>query len=217
MELHHDLKIESRIVNFLTKKLKFLNSKYIQKIIAITQGVKDEYVKKKIIFKSKIIVLPSGSSIKKSFYFSNKKKFFKIGYFGSLYKSRCLDLIYKLSKIDSKNQYHIYGDFSKIKKMKFKKSIKNIYAHDYLPYRDVPKNLCKMDVLLMPYVSSITVAGDVGNITKFTSPLKLFDYLSAGKIIMCSDLDILKEIIKENKNAIFIKNFKNAFAWKKKL
>ena len=29
----------------------------------------------------------------------------------------------------------------------------------------------------MPYVSSITVAGNIGDITKFTSPLKLFDYL----------------------------------------
>ena len=66
----------------------------------------------------------------------------------------------------------------------------------------------------MPYVSTVTAAGDVGNITKYTSPLKLFDYLSAGRVIICSNLDVLKEILSENKNAIFIKNFKNAFAWK---
>jgi len=57
----------------------------------------------------------------------------------------------------------------------------------------------------MPYTSSITVAGNVGDITKFTSPLKLFDYLSVGKIIMCSDFDVLKEAINEKRNAIFIK------------
>ena len=61
----------------------------------------------------------------------------------------------------------------------------------------------------MPYTSSITVAGNVGDITKFTSPLKLFDYLSVGKIIMCSDFDVLKEAINEKRNAIFIKNFTN--------
>ena len=44
------------------------------------------------------------------------------------------------------------------------------------------------------YVSDITVAGDVGDITKFTSPLKLFDYLSAGKIIICSDYKVLKRL-----------------------
>ena len=49
MELHHDLSMESRIVRFLATKFKFLNSKYIKKVVAITKGVKNEYIKKKII------------------------------------------------------------------------------------------------------------------------------------------------------------------------
>jgi glycosyltransferase involved in cell wall biosynthesis len=217
MELHQDLNIESRIVNFLTKKLKFLNSKYVKKIVAITEGVKNEYVKKNIILENKITVLPSGSSVKSKFYFLNKKKFFNIGYFGSLYRSRGLNLIKKLAKIDNKNQYHLYGDLYKINNFKFTNTSNNIHLHNHIPYKDIPKNLSKMDILLMPYVSNVTIAGDVGDITRFTSPLKLFDYLSAGKIIMCSDLDVLKEIIKDNKNAIFIKNFKNIFSWKKEI
>ena len=74
-----------------------------------------------------------------------------------------------------------------------------------------------MDLLLIPYTSSITVAGDVGDISKYTSPLKLFDYLSVGRPIMCSNFDVLREIITENKNAIFVKNYQNAFAWKKEI
>ena len=74
-----------------------------------------------------------------------------------------------------------------------------------------------MDLLLMPYTSSITVAGDVGDISKYTSPLKLFDYLSVGRPIMCSNFNVLKEIITENKNAIFVKNYHNVFAWKKEI
>ena len=69
----------------------------------------------------------------------------------------------------------------------------------------------------MPYVSSITAAGDVGDNTKFTSPLKLFDYLSVGKIILCSDFQVLKEVIDDKKNAIFIKNYKNIFSWKNEI
>ena len=217
MELHHDLVIESRIVRFLVKNFKFLNSKHIKKIVAITKGVKDEYVNKKIINENKIIILPSGSSIKKRFEFSNKKKFFKIGYFGSLYKSRGLDLIRRLAKIDNKNEYYLYGNFDKLNNFKFKNSIKNLHLKNYVPYKDIPKNLSKMDILLMPYVSSITAAGDVGDNTKFTSPLKLFDYLSVGKIILCSDFQVLKEVIDDKKNAIFIKNFKNIFSWKNEI
>ena len=214
MELHHDLAIESRIVRFLVKNFKFLNSKYLEKIVAITKGVKDEYVDKKIINENKILILPSGSSIKKKFEFLINKNFFNIGYFGSLYKSRGLDLIVKLAKIDNKNQYFIYGDFNKINNFKLKNSIKNLHLKNYIPYKDVSKNLSKMDILLMPYVSSITAAGDVGDNTKFTSPLKLFDYLSVGKIILCSNYQVLREVIDDKKNAIFVKNFKNIFSWK---
>ena len=217
MELHHDLKIESRVVRFLVKKFKFLNSAYIKKIIAITHGVKDEYVKKNLIKKDKIIVLPSGSSIEKKFKFSNNKNFLRIGYFGSLFKSRGLNLIKDLAKIDKGNSYHLYGDLNNINKFQYKNLHRNIHLHKYVPYKDIPNELEKMDILLMPYVSSITVAGNVGDITKFTSPLKLFDYLSAGKIIICSDLKVLKEIIKENVNAIFVKNYTSVYSWKNEI
>jgi len=217
MELHHDLKTESRIVRFLVAKFKFLNSFYVKKILAITYGVKDEYVKKNLIKKEKIIVLPSGSSIKKRFEFSNNKKFFRIGYFGSLFQSRGFNLIKNLAKIDKKNKYYLYGDLNKIKNYKYKNINKNLYINGYIPYKDIANELKKMDILLMPYVSAITVAGDVGDITKFTSPLKLFDYLSVGKIIICSDINVLKEIIKDKKNAIFIKNYTNVFSWKKEI
>ena len=72
-----------------------------------------------------------------------------------------------------------------------------------------------MDILLLPYASTVAVAG-IGN-PNYTSPLKLFDYLSAGKIIICSDLKILKEAVKEKKNVIFVKNFTNIYSWKNEI
>ena len=44
-------------------------------------------------------------------------------------------------------------------------------------------------------------------IFKIPSPLKLFDYLAVGKMIISSDLKVLKEVI-SSKNAFFVHNFK---------
>ena len=44
--------------------------------------------------------------------------------------------------------------------------------------------------------------------------LKLFDYLVSCKIIIASNIDILKETLIENKNCIFVKDFLNPHAWK---
>ena len=51
----------------------------------------------------------------------------------------------------------------------------------------------------MPYTSKITAAGNYGDITNFTSPLKLFDYLSVGRVILCSNYSVLHEILKNKK------------------
>jgi len=217
LELHHGLNSEPRIIRFIVKNYNFLNSKYLVKLIAITNYAKNDYVSKYSIKANKIIVLPSGSSIKENYKYIIQKKKLNIGYFGSLYKSRGLNLIIQLASIDPKNKYHIYGNLRQAKLLPSKKIIKNLYLNDHIPYKKISKILLNMDLLLMPYTSTITVAGDVGNITRYTSPLKLFDYLSVGRPIMCSNFSVLREIITENKNAIFVKNYKNALAWKKEI
>ena len=145
------------------------------------------------------------------------KKSLSVGYFGSLYKSRGVDLILKLSKIDRENKYFIFGNLKNYKNIKNKFYSQNLSLNDYLPYKSVPENILKMDVLLMPYQEKIVAAGNVGNIINFTSPLKLFDYMACGKIIISSQVKVLQEILKEKRNVIFIKNFNNAYAWKKEI
>ena len=215
LELHDSLDAESRIVRFLIKYFRFLNSVHLKKIIAITYKVKNIFEERHSVNGDKILVLPSGSSLKGNFPMINRKKQLKIGYFGAINVSRGLDIIYNLARIDKKNEYYLYGNIKKIKKIKKYKLIQNLHLQNFIPYREVSNALSKMDILLMPYTSSIAVIG-IGN-PNFTSPLKLFDYLSAGKIIICSNLDILKEAIKEKANAIFIKNFTNVYSWKKEI
>ena len=113
IELHHGLKSESRFVRFIVKNFNFLNSKHLVKLIAITNYAKNHYVSKYSIKSNKIIILPSGSSIKENYQYKINKKKFNIGYFGSLYKSRGLDLIIKLASIDPKNDYYVYGNKKK--------------------------------------------------------------------------------------------------------
>ena len=219
LELHHGIEIEGRIVRFIVKNLNFFNYKSLLMLVAITNSVKNYYQKKFLINTNKIIVAPSGTSIENKFFnnISKNKKRLNIGYFGSLYKSRGVDLILKLSRMDRENKYFIFGNLKNYKNIKNKYHQHNLHLNDYLPYKSVPKNILKMDVLLMPYQEKIVAAGNIGNIIDFTSPLKLFDYIACGKIIISSQVQVLEEILKEKKNVIFIKNFNNAYAWKNEI
>ena len=210
-ELHTDLNLEGRIVRFLVKKFKFLKYKNLVKLICITKGVKNYYLKEKLIDSSKTIILPSSSDLFLNFNFKKRfKKKLNIGYFGSMYNSRGSSFIYKLAKLDFQNDYHIYSkSFSK--KINF---IKNLYFHNFVDRKKIINEINKMDILVMPYQDKITVKGDVGDITNFTSPMKMFDYMASGKLIISSNIKVLQEILKDKKNCIFIKNYKNLFNWK---
>jgi glycosyltransferase involved in cell wall biosynthesis len=218
LEVHHDTIIEGRITKFILKYFRFLNSSNLINIVAITQSVKNLFIKKYNVYPEKINVLPSGSSININL---NKKiinnKRLKIGYFGSLSPSKGIYTLIKLSKIDPDNDYYIYGgNKDLILKMKKIYQNKNLFLKKNVPYHMVPKLMIEMDILTLPYTKIVKSAGEVDDISKYTSPLKLFDYLAVGKMIISSDLKVLREIITK-KNAFFIKNYENIYEWKKNI
>ena len=80
---------------------------------------------------------------------------------------------------------------------------------------DLLKKLKDIDVCILPYTKKITVSGDIGDISNYTSPLKVFDYMVNGKLIICSDLPVLREVLKNNFNSLLIKNFNKVDSWLK--
>ena len=215
LEIHHDISTESRIVNFIFNYFNILKSNRIKKIIAISESIKKHYIKKFKLNSKKIYVLPSGTALKLNYvYPKNKKKKLNIGYFGSINYSKGIGTILKLACMDKKNDYFIYGGMkNQILDIKRKFHFNNLKISSHQNYKELPKILSKMDILLMPYTHTVTAAGNVSDITKFTSPLKLFDYMAAGKLIMCSDIPVLKEVIKNKNNCIIVQNFLNPNNW----
>ena len=213
-EIHDSLNVEGRVVRFIQRIFKFLNSKNIIKIITTTNSLKINYSKYWSVNSKKITVLHNASSLKTKFVKSFNKKKLNIGYFGSVFQSRGIQKIIDLSKKDYKNNYYIFGGDKK-EIFNLKKIIKNtnIFFSPYIPYNKVLKELNKIDICLLPYNKRITVAGNIGNIYKFTSPLKVFDYMIAGKLIICSDIPVIREILKHKHNSILIKNFNQTNVW----
>ena len=218
IEIHHDLHNEGRLVKFLCKYTNVFNKKNIVKIIAITNAVKKYLIKNFNIDPNKIDVIPSASSLKFKFTNLKRKKFYNIGYFGSLDASKGANFIIKLSKKDKLNKYSIYGgsqyDVSRLKK---KGIPNNLKINPSVQYGRLKPLISKMDILLMPSsTQKIRSIGNIGNIVKFTSPLKLFDYLASGKLIITSNVSVLKEILSDEKNCLVVSNF-DTNNWIKKI
>ncbi len=218
LEVHHDTNIEGRVNKFILKYFNFFKKKNLIRIIAISNSVKKLFIKKYLVDPKKITVLPSGSSINMSKLPSlSYNKRLKVGYFGSISDSKGIRTLIKLSKIDQKNDYYIFGgNKEKLQKLRLKNINKNLFLNEHISYKSLPEIMTRMDILTIPYTKKVNSAGDVDDISQYTSPLKLFDYMAVGKIIISSNLEVLREVI-GHRNAYFINNFDNIFEWKRKI
>ena len=218
IEIHHDLSIESRIVRFLFNNFNILNIKKVVKVIAITKSVKDYLTNELNVHSKKIDIIPSASSLNFKFKkFPNKKKY-NVGYFGSLDKSKGSRFIAKMSSIDKNNNYFIFGGTKNdLLNFRTRNDCRNLNLNKSVPYGKIQPYLSKMDILLMPSNRKLLRSiGGVGNIAKYTSPLKLFDYMASGKLIIMSNLKVFKEVVKDNVDCIILDNL-NAINWVKKI
>lgn len=175
-------------------KLKILSISYRLKDILIAKGINVNNV---FVYHDCVnLERFQNKSIKPLF----KKRNQIIGYSGHLYKDRGVELIIKLAKSNPAFEFYIAGGLKKDVnhyKTKVRKSdISNITFLGMLPYKKIPEFLKTCDVLIMPYSKSL-------NTIDSCSPLKVFEYMASGKIIITSNIPTILEVLNENNALIF--------------
>jgi len=79
--------------------------------------------------------------------------------------------------------------------------ITNVILTGFIENSKLPLYQAAGDVLLMPYEQQIEGSSG-GNSAAICSPMKMFDYLAAGRAIITSDLPVLHEVL-NHENAVF--------------
>ncbi len=201
-KVHHFLEIHSELKSFtkvIMINLNFINSKYIIKRILISKALNKIFKFKK----DKILILHDGVDIQNFVKFKKIRKIRNATYVGSFYSGRGIEIIMELAKKFKKIKFNLYGNSQN----NFKSNLKNVSINNFLPYRKIPSILSKSDILLMPYANYVSVKSKNLNTANYCSPLKMFDYLASGKIIISSKLDGICEVLKHKNNSIIVKNY----------
>lgn len=114
-------------------------------------------------------------------------------YTGHLYPSKGVDeLVEAASDIDG--TVYVVGGFNKdVERVKqVDTDAENLVLTGFVDPSEIPRYQVAADLLVAPYT---TAARD------YLSPLKLFEYMAAGRPIIASDLPILKEVLTDGHNA----------------
>jgi glycosyltransferase involved in cell wall biosynthesis len=75
--------------------------------------------------------------------------------------------------------------------------LKNLTFTGFVNHEQIPLYQAAGDVLLMPYEHSIAGSSG-GNSAEICSPMKLFEYLAAGRAILSADLPVIREVLDKN-------------------
>jgi len=127
---------------------------------------------------------------------------FTVGYLGSLYEGRGVELVLALAERMPELRFQIGGGNEGQLENYLRREIPpNVEWLRHVPHADIPLQEAACEVLLMPYQRKVTVQGK-GDTAEIMSPLKLFEYMAAGRLIMASDLPALREVLNESNSVL---------------
>ena len=117
-------------------------------------------------------------------------------YCGHLYRNRGIEEILECARELPSVSFLIIGGWDEdIARLKAdSRALSNVFFTGFLPNRQVPAYLKASDVLLMPYPATCETA-------EWMSPLKLFEYMAAGRPIVATDLPALRVHLTHGRNA----------------
>ncbi len=131
---------------------------------------------------------------------------FTLGYSGHLYPGRGVDLILEIaSRLPHLFFLVVGGDpetVEKVQQVVEDRRLENVLLTGFVSNSKLPQYQAACDILLMPYQTRIA-ASSGGDIGRFLSPMKLFEYLACGRVILSSDLPVLTEVLNAE-NAVLL-------------
>lgn len=135
----------------------------------------------------------------------NLKEGLTVGFTGHIYPGRGADLLFELAKqMPNVNFLWVGGtpelvDFWRSKLTEA--GVTNVTMTGFVKHESIPLYQAAADVLLMPYSRSIE-ASSGQDIAEVINPMKMFEYMAAGRGIVSADLPSIREVLNEG-NAVF--------------
>jgi hypothetical protein len=176
LELHTD-ELSSIFKKFIFKISNSKNIKYV--------GISSVIFEDKIWSKRDKIVLHDGHDNYTGINFVNENKILKIGYFGKIAKRKGSAILKYLDQ--NKPNYVELNIYSS--DLEHKNSFQSINEFKWLSRGEIYTKMKEMDVLLLP-IKKVQNR----DYSRYTSPLKLFEYASCGRVILYTPVDSLVEL-----------------------
>lgn len=196
LELHSP--VESIREKFLLQR--FLKSKNAIGLVVVTEALKSRFIQDLGSMYDPILhVLPDAAE---AMPFPNAKETTgnTVGYIGSFLPGKGAELVVAIANLMPDVQFYLVGGPKE--NLNVESLPTNICITGQMMHSEALQMLWMFDVALLPNQSSVLVSNGKVDIGKWTSPLKLFEYMAAQRPIVASRLPVLQEVLSDHHNSL---------------
>lgn len=128
-----------------------------------------------------------------------------VGFTGHIYPGRGADLLFELAQqMPQVNFLWVGGTPELVEFWRGKLNaadMTNVTMTGFVQHEHIPLYQAAADVLLMPYSRSIS-ASSGQDIAEVINPMKMFEYMAAGRAIVSADLPSIREVLNEGSSVL---------------
>jgi glycosyltransferase involved in cell wall biosynthesis len=127
----------------------------------------------------------------------------QVGYVGHLYPGKGMEVVAELARACPWAAFHVVGgEEADIREWKERcPGVDNLLFHGFVPHAVTAGYRQACDVLLAPYQNRISDSRG-GDISRWMSPMKVFEYMASGKAIVASRIPVVEEVLEDGDTAL---------------
>ncbi len=171
------------------------------RLVVITEALRRRY-NSRLAVQEKIIVCHDAAALSVESWNGNLpwpkcRNTLQVGYTGHLYPGKGVEIVIECAKRLPHYDFHIIGGMERDIKHWLTRAPDNIRFHGFFEPFMMRAVLSRCDVLLLPCQRQVIVPHSRIDISDWMSPLKLFEYMASRKVIIASNLPVLREVLDE--------------------
>jgi glycosyltransferase involved in cell wall biosynthesis len=194
----------------------FLRLKGKKRLLVISEGLRGMLQRQfgALLGGISIVVAPNGVEIERYSHLPiarqaremlNLPEGVTVGYTGHLYAGRGMKLLAQLAKDFPHIRFLWVGgrdvDVQYWRNHIQEMQLANVTMTGFMPNEQLPLYQAAADILLMPYERVITGSSG-GNSAEYASPMKMFEYMASQRVIISSDLPVIREILNDSNSVL---------------
>ena len=198
LELHDDAWNKGKLFHMALKRA--VSDKNCVGFVCISHAIKRDFEYAFQGLNKKVVVIEDAASAAPEEYSPvfHRKERLNLGYVGSFHKGKGLQQILEIATQLPEHDFTIIGGSNdQIDQLKLQGISHNVHFKGYIDHDLLWKEMEAIDICLLPNQSDV-LTGKKSNIGKYTSPLKMFEYMAFSKPIVASDLSVLREVLDED-------------------